>query len=210
MGRGLKVALTGGIGCGKSEAGRLFRKRGAAVSDADDLVHGLLRRGTPEFRKIVRRFGRSALNPAGEIDRAGLAARVFADARERAALEAILHPPVMRRLAAWCEARARRGQDAVAIVPLLFEAGFDRGWDATICVAAARARVLARLKRKGMREADARARMAAQMPLSKKTARADFVIGNNGTRASLEKNVRRVWAELRKRKGKRHGLSKRT
>lgn len=210
QGRGLKVALTGGIGCGKSETGRLLEREGAAVRDADDVAHGLLAAGTAEARRIVERFGSGILDEAGGIDRRKLAARVFANADERAALEAILHPPVARAMAEWAEERSKSGQEAVAIIPLLFEAGLDRGWDATVCVAAEERWVVPRLLRKGMGEADVRARMAAQMPVEEKAARSDYVIRNDGTKESLEEEVHRVWTEILKRKGRRHARSERT
>lgn len=203
--RGLRVGLTGGFACGKSEVGRVLRELGAEVADADDLAHEAMRAGTPAFGKVVARFGRGIVGCDGEIDRAALGQRVFARAEERRALEALVHPEVIRRLEAWVEETAGRGRHAVAIVPLLHEAGLAGRWDAVVCVTAPEAAVLDRAAGRGLSAAAARARIAAQLPVEEKAGKADYVIRNDGTLDALRQRAREVWAEILKKERMRHG-----
>lgn len=203
--RGLRVGLTGGFACGKSEVGRVLREQGAEVVDADDLAHEAMRAGTPVFEKVVARFGRGVVGRDGEIDRAAVGERVFAGSEERRALEALVHPEVIRRLEAWLDETSGRGRHAVAIVPLLYEAGLAGRWDAVICVTAPEAAVLDRAAGRGLTAADARARIAAQMPVEEKARKADHVIRNNGTLDALKERAREVWSEILKKERRRHG-----
>ena len=196
MKKGLSIGLTGGIACGKSEAGRIFERQGAQVRDADDLAHELIRRGGPLFDKVVGRFGSEIVGPGGEIDRQVLGRRVFSDAAERKALEAIIHPEVSRALREWIAGETRQGKNAVAIVPLLFEVGWTDLWDAVVCVASKEEIAIARLKQRGLSEQEARARILAQMPLEIKTQKANYVIQNDGTLDALEKRTREVWQKI--------------
>lgn len=192
--RPLHVALTGGIGCGKTEVGRLLQKFGAAVWEADESVHRLLRPGTPAYRRIVRAFGSKVVRSGGGICRVALAAAVFSDPEKRRALEKILHPVIIREMRKWLAAQRRTRRLAVAVVPLLFEVGLAHGWDAVWCVAADETLALRRLARRGVKPTDARARMAAQWPLKRKCHEADVIIWNNGTRRALAAQVRKIWA----------------
>lgn len=190
------VALTGGIACGKSAVGRCLRDLGAAVLDTDAVAHALLRRGTPVYRRVVRRFGRSVQNPDGSINRRALGRRVFADAAARRALNGWMHPAVLRRVAKWRAAQRRRGRDAVVLVPLLFEAGAGRGWDTVICVAAPRAAVQERLRARGLTRREAEQRIRAQWPLREKMKRSDVVLCNDRSLAALRQRTRRIWQQL--------------
>ena len=190
------IGLTGGMACGKSEVGRLLAREGAAVLDTDAVAHALQKPGRPVFRAIVRRFGRGILNRRGGLDRRRLAQRVFADPRERRALEAIVHPAVIAFMHRWLRAEARRGRPSVVIVPLLYEAGLTQEWDAVVCVTAPKTRVLARLKARGLTAAESRARLAAQMPPAEKAKRADYVVRNNGSLDDLAKRVRALWKRM--------------
>lgn len=192
--RPLRVALTGGIGCGKTEVAGLLTQLGAMVWDADEAVHRLLRRGTPAYRRIVRAFGPKVVRSGGGICRPALAAAVFAEAKKRQTLEKILHPAVIREMRTWLVAQRRAGRPAVAVVPLLFEVGLAHGWDVVWCVAADEEIVLRRLARRGVKPADARARMAAQWALQRKCRAADVVVWNNGTRRALAAHVKKIWA----------------
>jgi dephospho-CoA kinase len=192
--RALRIALTGGIGCGKTEAAQQFRALGAAVWDADESVHRQLRRGTPAYRRIVKTFGPDVVRAGGGLCRVALARQVFADARQRRMLEKILHPAVIREMRAWLVEQRKKKRIAVAVVPLLFEVGLARGWDALVCVAADRPLVLRRLLKRGVTLEDARRRMAAQWPLERKVKQADVVFWNNGTRRQLAAQVKKFWA----------------
>lgn len=189
-----RIALTGGIGCGKTEAARLLQALGAAVWDADEAVHRLLRRGTAAYQRIVRAFGPGVVRAGGGLCRVALAQVVFADARQRQKLEKILHPAVIREMRAWLAEQRRNQRAAVAVVPLLFEVGLQRGWDAVVCVAADEAVALRRLRRRGVAPDDARRRMAVQWPLARKVRQSDVVLWNNGTRRQLAAQLKKFWA----------------
>ena len=197
--RALRVAVTGGLACGKTEVARVLRRLGAVVWDADAAVHRLLRRGTPVHGRIVRRFGPGILRADGAINRRKLGDRVFATACERRVLNALVHPAVLRALRAWLAAQRRRGRPAAAVVPLLYEVGLDRGWDAVICVAADRSVALRRLRQRGLSLRAAQQRLRAQWPLARKVRRADVVLWNNGTRRALAASARMAWAALMKK-----------
>ena len=192
--RALRIAVTGGIGCGKTEVARLLQKLGAAVWDADAAVHRLLRRGTPTHKRIIQTFGSRVVRAGGGICRLALAQLVFSDPVQRRKLERLIHPAVIREMRAWLAAHRWQRQPIVAVVPLLFEAGLTRGWDAIWCIVADEQITLRRLQRRGVEEKDARRRMRAQWPLGRKVRRADVVIENNGLRRALAAQIKKLWA----------------
>jgi dephospho-CoA kinase len=195
----LLVGLTGGIGSGKTTVARMLAARGAVILDADAFAREAIAPGTAGVDRVAARFGDAVLMPGGAVDRAALAERVFADDAARADLEAIVHPAVRRRIAEGVAAEA--GTDHVVVVdsPLLIETGAHRDMPVVIVVAAAPATQIARLTARGMREADARARLEAQLPLEEKIAAADVVLDNEGTQDELEARVDRLWTDLRAR-----------
>ena len=195
----LFVGLTGGIGSGKSTAAGMLADRGAVVLDADALARAAIARGTPGFDRVVELFGPDVLAPDGDLDRARIAGIVFADEERRRALEAIVHPEVRRMIAEGVAAHA--GTDDVVVLnsPLLIETGSDRDCDVVVVVSAGPETQIARSVRRGMDEADARARLAAQLPLERKAQQADVVLDNEGTAAELEAQVDRLWTDLRAR-----------
>jgi dephospho-CoA kinase len=205
--RGWAVGLTGGIACGKSEVGRILEGLGAAVRDADDISHALMEPGRPLYAAVVKRFGQGIVGVGGAIDRRILGAGVFADPAERKALEAIVHPEVIRVLRDWVRTITGAGRVAVGIVPLLFEVGAEGLWDTTVCVISPESAVMERLLGRGLTAADARARLASQMPPAEKAARATYVIENNGTRPALEKRVRKLWNRISKEEASHHARS---
>jgi dephospho-CoA kinase len=193
----LTVGLTGGIGAGKSEVTRLLGALGAVVIDADQLAREVVRPGTPGLAAVVAEFGDQVLTPGGELDRPALASIVFADQGRRAALEAILHPLIRERSA---DLAARAPQDAVVVqdVPLLAEKDLADQFDLVLVVDASPRTQLERLVRlRGMTEADARARIAAQADRADRLALADHVIRNDGGRDALARRVRELWPLLR-------------
>lgn len=174
-----RVALTGGIACGKSMAEACFRACGCRVLDADQVVRELEAPGGEAIAPIVARFGRAVLAADGGIDRKALADQVFGQAQARAALEAIIHPLVRARVEAWL-AQAPAGVICVFSAALLYECRWERDWQAVVCVAASERTQLRRMmEARGMREADARARLASQMPVAEKARRARWVIEND-------------------------------
>jgi dephospho-CoA kinase len=192
----LLVGLTGGIGSGKSTVADMLRARGAVILSADAFARDAVAAGTPGFARAVALFGPEVVTPDGELDRAKVARLVFADDELRAALERIVHPEV-RRLTAEGVAR-EAGSDRVVVVdsPLLIETGAHRDFPVVVVVSASAPTQIARLVARGMDEADARARMAAQMPLEERAAAADVLLDNEGTEAELEAQVDRLWADL--------------
>ena len=194
----LLVALTGNIASGKSSVARMLVDHGATLIDADVLAREAVRNGTPGYDAIVRRWGNEVLSPDGALDRGALRRRVFDRPDELRELNAIVHPEVERmRARLVAEARARGDRVVVCDIPLLFEANLVDGFDRVILVDAPRPVRLERLVRdRGLRETEAMAMIAQQMPADLKRARADFVIDNDGTRDELARQVDDVWRAL--------------
>ena len=190
------VGLTGGIGSGKSTVSALLAERGAVILDADAVARELQRAGQPVLAAMIERFGDEMLTEDGELDRARLAALVFADPAALADLNALVHPAVGVELVRRIE--AARGTDAVVVLdsPLLAEHPRD-GMAATIVVDVPIETAVERLvHQRGMTEADARARIARQISRDERLATADRVIDNSGDRAALEAQVDDLWAWL--------------
>jgi dephospho-CoA kinase len=195
----LRVGLTGGIGSGKSEVSARLAERGAVLIDADKIARAVVEPGTPGLAAVVAEFGEQVLRPDGSMDRERVGAIVFADDSRRAALNAIVHPLVGRRME---ELAAEGGEDAIVVydVPLLAENGLSGLYDLVVVVDAPEEIQLARLTgRRGMSEADARARIAAQASREQRLAIADHVIDNSGTLDGLERQVKALWESLRER-----------
>ena len=198
MRRLFKVALTGGIACGKSSAAQLLASQGAYLICSDQAAHATLAKGKAGWAQVVREFGKRILTKEGEIDRGKLGALVFGDARKRARLEAMVHPRVRRIWRHQLAQCAREGKFRVAIVdiPLLYEVGLAGQFEAVIVVAASRRTQLARLRKRGLSRAAAETRLTAQWPLQKKIDLADYVIWNDGSRRLLQAQTRRIWQEI--------------
>lgn len=196
MNKGICAALTGGIACGKSTVAAFWRQWGVEVLDADEVAHALIEPGGPAVDAVVQAFGPELRNAAGGIDRAALAPRIFGDEPARRRLEELLHPPVIARMRAWAAAVRREGRRGAAVVPLLYEAGMDKDWDAVVCVVSSEQTILERLEQRGLSPEAARARMASQWPVREKAARADRLIENNGSLAELESRSRDIWNEV--------------
>lgn len=196
MKKGYCVALTGGIACGKSTVAGFWRRWGAEMIDADEIAHRLTAPGGVCVDEIQQVFGPRVWAPDGGIDRARLAAIVFADAAARERLNQLVHPPVIRCMRVWAEGIRREGLAGVAVMPLLFEAGLEKEWDTVVCVVSDERLILERLAQRGLSPAEARARLASQWPLSRKKELADRVIENNGSLDELEARCRAVWQDL--------------
>lgn len=194
--KGLLVGITGGIACGKSEVGRILASMGVPVCDTDQLAHEAMAPDGPAYAAVLHHFGSAMLRGDGTIDRGRLADVVFDNARERAALNALVHPHVRAAWRAWVKAECAAHDAVAVIVPLLFEVGADTEMNATICVTATEYRIRERLAARGWTAAQAAARQAAQMALAEKIRRSDYIINNNGTRTELEAETRRVWQGL--------------
>jgi dephospho-CoA kinase len=199
------VGLTGGIASGKSTLAAALRDLGAAVIDADAIARDAVRRGTPALDAIVAAFGPGVLAADGELDRAAMASRVFADAGARARLEAIVHPAVRASVAAETARLAAASHDiAFYDVPLLYERGLERDLDCVVVVHVPPEVQVARLcARDRIGEADARARLAAQMRIEEKARRADVLVENDGTPDDLRGRAAPLLRALRSGLGRR-------
>ena len=192
------IGLTGGIACGKSTVSAELRALGAAIIDADALAYELSQPHQPIYNAYVERFGREIVTADGTLDRAAIARRVFADPAVRAEVEAIAHPIIRSAAEERLRAAGEESKRAAVLdVPLLFEAGWDVLADETWVVALPREEQLARLlaRDKAMDAGEARARIAAQMPLTEKCARADVVIDNSGTVEEIREYIGKLWKE---------------
>ena len=265
----MRIALTGGIACGKSTLAKFLRELGIRLLDADDVVHELEAPGGAAVPAIVARFGAGVLAADGSVDRPKLAGIVFADAAARRDLEAILFPLVRSRLRAFTSEAARRGRRAlptpdachdgvptvdtasrgnhvptvdvesfgnhvplvgadvlgrppstapappstapvsrppstvplyIAIIPLLFESHWEGDYDIILAITSPLECQIHRMMRtRGYSRVQAEARLAAQMPVAEKAARADFVVVNDSTHEHLKDEARRLVAWLKER-----------
>jgi dephospho-CoA kinase len=189
------IGLTGGIGVGKSTALDALERLGAAVLSTDRVVHDLYE--SDEVRELVtERFGQ-AVAPAGAVDRAALAERAFAHPDDRVWLEEILWPRVGARVAQWREELERlssRPRVAVVEVPLLFESGMERAFDATIAIVADEQVRRDRASARDHHSLDERT--ARQLSQEEKAARATYVVANNGTVEELQRVLSSVLENL--------------
>jgi len=197
--RFLLVGLTGSIATGKSTVSRMFAHLGARVLDADLLAREVVMPGQPAYLKIVGEFGQSVVQADGTLDRKALGAIVFAEPARRKRLEEITHPAIAARQQRILSVLGEEAFEGIVIwdVALLFETGGVAKMDRVVVVYADAETELARLiARDGMTEADARARIASQMPVAEKAKRADYVIDNSGDRAHSERQVKAVYEAL--------------
>lgn len=188
-----RIGLTGGIASGKSTVAARLAERGAMIIDADQLARDVVAPGSPGLEAVTQRFGEQILAVDGSLDRAALGRVVFADPHARADLEAIIHPAVRAR-AAELAASAPPGAVVVQVIPLLVETGqegaFDQVWVVDVDPAVQRARLL---RRDGLTDAEASARMQAQVSRSERLAVADVVLVNDGTAEELRRAVDDAW-----------------
>jgi dephospho-CoA kinase len=187
----LSIALTGGIGSGKSLAGEFFQELGAVVIDSDQLAREVIERGTEGFDEVLSRFGDGILN-GGEIDRSKLAEIVFKDESARRDLEEIIHPKVRE---AAMKIAARVPSDGVVInqIPLLFETKGAGRFDFVITVSADLEVRKARLNERGLKSYEIERRISAQATDSQRESIANFIIRNNGSVEELERAVAELW-----------------
>lgn len=171
------LGLTGGIGMGKTACAELIRQRGIPVVDTDDLARQIVEPGQPALAEIQGLFGPGLIGPDGRLRRADLARRVFADPAARKQLEGILHPRIRRLWLTQVEVWRAEGKPlAVVVIPLLFETGAQSELDVTICVACSADTQHRRLRARGWTSEQIAQRIAAQWPVDKKLAFADYVI----------------------------------
>lgn len=189
--------LTGGIASGKSTVSRMLRELGAHVLDADVIAREVVEPGTPGLAAVAERFP-GVVGPDGRLDRAKLGARVFGDPKERAALNALLHPLIGQQFLLRTQELAEQGVERLIYdAPLLIENRLHEGMDGVVLVWVPREVQKARLMvRDGLDEAAAEARLAAQLPLDEKRRHATWLVDNSGGLEATRAQVGEVWSAM--------------
>ena len=188
------IALTGGIGAGKSLVAQYFSELGARVVDADQLSRVAIERGSEGFEEVLLSFGEAILRD-GDIDRKALAEIIFADASARADLEAIIHPRV-RELFNDVVADLAPDETLIYEIPLLVESNAAANFDLVITVEADLEIRKERLRKRGMFISEIERRIAAQASREEREAQADHVITNDGDEDALLRSVENLWEDL--------------
>ncbi|MDR2845142.1 MAG: dephospho-CoA kinase [Puniceicoccales bacterium] len=182
----MRIALTGGIACGKTTAAAVFAKHGCATLSTDALAHAVLD-SAPVAAQLRTRYGTGVFAPDGTVSRRALGEIVFADGTEKDWLENLVHPEVNRRWQA--RLAAEPGADWLVEIPLLFEKKLETGFDFTVCVHATQETQLRRMASRGWDAQQAQSRLQAQWPLEEKVRRADFCLFNEGSLLFLEQQI---------------------
>lgn len=205
----LRVGLTGGIGCGKSTVASMMSELGCHVLNADKMAHVLIAPGKPAYDEIRRHFGPNVLAPDGSVDRARLAAVVFADADKLASLNAIVHPRVLAELDQELERLSRIDPHGVAVVEaaLLIESAYHQRLDRLVLVTCTREQQLERLTNpafgRTMSREQAEQRISAQMPLEEKRKVAHDEIDCSGSLDDTKRQVQTLIKRLKQMAGSR-------
>ncbi|CAB4340316.1 unannotated protein [freshwater metagenome] len=190
----LIIALTGGIGSGKSLAAQYFSELGARVVDADQLARVAIERGSEGFDEVILRFGEKIMRD-GDIDRKALAEIIFSDAKAKEDLEAIIHPKV-RELFAEVVSDLAPGEVLIYEIPLLIESGVAKNFDLIITIEADIEIRKERLRKRGMYISEIERRISAQASREEREAVADYVLINDGDEDLLLRAVENLWEEL--------------
>ena len=193
-----RAAITGGIACGKSLFSHYLGRLGVEILDADDVVHGLEAPGGGAVPALVSLFGGRVIGADGGVDRNVLGELVFEDAEARTRANGVLHPLVREQFRKWVAAPGQRPK--AAVIPLLFEVGWEVDWEVVICLVSCEATQVERLKRvRGLSEEQARRRIAAQMPVAEKAARSHLVVHNEADAEALAREADKVYRFLMER-----------
>jgi dephospho-CoA kinase len=188
------IGLTGGIGSGKSEIAIYLKHLGAGIIDADKVGHEIFNRGTPCWQKVVETFGKDIIDNEENIDRKKLAKIVFQNPEAMAKLNQITHPMILDEIQSRLKKFETAGyKTAVVEAALLIEAGWASYMDQIWLAIAPQDITLVRLKKRGLSESDAKARIAAQIPGETKIKQATAVILNDGSIDDLRKKVAKLW-----------------
>ena len=200
----LIIGITGGLGTGKSTVAAELRKKGCVIIDADSLAKKARKKGTTTYEKILREFGPDVLRPDKSIDRKKLAQKAFSSKSRIGKLCSIIHPYVCFEIRRKIKKLKMKNfkKPVVIDAPLLIEAGLEKDLDILVVVRSSISSQVARsAKRLGITRDRARRRIKAQMPLSKKEKKADFIINNNKTKAQLRSQVKKLWNKLKEETG---------
>ncbi|HAO62300.1 MAG TPA: dephospho-CoA kinase [Erysipelotrichaceae bacterium] len=194
----MRIAITGSIGSGKSEAGKILKELGYTVIDTDALAHRTLTKDSDVYASIVKEYGNKAIGVDGNIDRRFLADLIFADPQEKKKVEGWMHPVIWRMVDEECEKHRR--EDLVFVeVPLLFETGSQTRFDRSILILTTQKTAVARLMRhRKISQAEARRRWKSQMDPKLKARFADEVIRNDESTVELKLNLLKMIEKLKK------------
>ncbi len=187
------IAITGGIGAGKTTVLEYFRALGAEVLDADQIVHSLYEPGQPAYQEMLSRWGDTILGAGRAIDRKAVAAKVFAAAHELSWLNGLLHPLVKQAI---CAAGARTNNLLYCAIPLLYEVGWDAGFAAVIAVWCDRNTQLLRLRSRHWSEVEINQRLSQQLSMNEKLCRSDYGLINTCSLAMLNQQCTRLHRQL--------------
>lgn len=187
----LKVAVTGGIGSGKSAVGEILEELGAVIVDADELARTVVERGNSGYDQVIATFGDEVLT-SGEIDRAKLAGLVFSDPELRKKLEGIIHP-LVREAAEEIMKSAPSGSVVVNEIPLLFETNGAKRFDFVIAVQTPMELRIERLSQRGMKLYEIEKRIAVQASDQERASIADVIVVNDGSLDQLRSKVEELW-----------------
>ena len=193
------VGLTGGIATGKSTVTNMLRELDAYVVDADEWARRVVEPGAEALREIAKEFGETVLNPDGTLNRAALGEVVFTDVSARQRLNAITHPRIRNGMLQETMEFVKSSPNMPIVwdVPLLFEGETKNLVDLTVLVYATPQLQLSRLmERNGYSLEEAKARIAAQMPIDEKRQFADYIIDNSGTQSETKEQVQKLWTTL--------------
>ena len=195
----LRVGLTGGIASGKSTVASVLRDLEYPVLDADSIARELLEPGQDAYKEVVREFGDPILARGGAVDRPKLGAIVFSDAQKRARLNQILHPRIQEVVASWFAALDRPGGPDLAFedAALILEAGAKKNLDRVVVCWCRPEQQIERLQERGLSVEEAKARIAAQMPMEEKRRLADETIDCSGSIEETQRQVQAVIAKLK-------------
>lgn len=190
MNRSFILAVTGGIGCGKSWVMEQLRCHSFVTLSCDEVAHALLEE-SELVDQLVEEFGDAILMEPKKINRKALAQRVFNDESARSTLNALVHPLVAEQVRAWVEARRGTTERGAVEVPLLFECGWDAWeWDAIVAVRADEVNVRERLQKRGWSEAEMEQRLESQWSVERKCEQADFILNTSEPEIEVEKKLR--------------------
>jgi dephospho-CoA kinase len=195
----LRVGLTGGLASGKSFVGEALARLGCHLIQADELGHEVLSPQGLAYEDVIREFGTGIVNPDGTINRERLAAEVFGKPERLAALNGLVHPPVIRREEELIRAIAARDPDAIVVVEaaILIETGSYARFDKIVLAVCGREQQIERAVERGFSRAEALARIERQMPLQEKRKYADYIIDTSATKQDTLRQVAEVYESLR-------------